>query len=204
LLFSDSYFTIIAPGQSVFRDRGSKFLGFAFPVNSLQEVKDCLSELRKERPSASHHCYAWRLGGDKSAFRAHDDGEPSGTAGKPILNKLLSRDLTNTLLVVVRYFGGTLLGAGGLVNAYKQAASEALDGCVTGEKFISFEYSVSFQMSEVSAVMRILKEFESKIISNAYESENKLVFQTKKRDSEKLEARFSGLHKVQLKFIKML
>jgi uncharacterized YigZ family protein len=204
LLFSDSYFTIIAPAQSVFRDRGSKFLGFAFPVNSLQEIKERLSELRKEHPSASHHCYAWRLGGDKSAFRTNDDGEPSGTAGKPILNQLMSRDLTNALLVVVRYFGGTLLGAGGLVNAYKQAASEALDGCVTGEKFIIFEYSVSFHMPEISAVMRILKEFEAKIISNAYEEESNVVFQAKKRDSETLEARFSGLYKVQLKFIKML
>jgi uncharacterized YigZ family protein len=135
-MFSNSYFTIKEASQGVFKDRGSKFLACAFTVIAENEIKEHLSALRKEHPSARHHCYAWRLGAGKEAWRANDDGEPSGTAGKPILGQIQSYDLTNVLIVVVRYFGGTLLGASGLINAYKSAAADAIKNAVIEEKFI--------------------------------------------------------------------
>src|SRR6478736_3309084 len=139
MLFSDSYLTISQTADELYKDKGSKFLAFAFPVKSESEIKKKLTSLKKEHPSASHHCYAWRLGADKAAFRANDDGEPSNTAGKPILMQIQAKDLTNVLIVVVRYFGGTLLGVGGLINAYKQAALNVLNKTTIIEQFIFFE-----------------------------------------------------------------
>src|SRR5688500_2730354 len=119
MLFDDTYKTIDAPAEGVFRDRGSKFLGYAYPVLAECEVKGILANLRAEHGKARHFCWALRLSPDRSIFRIQDDGEPSGTAGRPILNTMLSADITNVLIVVVRYFGGTLLGVPGLINAYK-------------------------------------------------------------------------------------
>ncbi|MBL7932384.1 MAG: YigZ family protein, partial [Bacteroidia bacterium] len=142
MLFSDSYLTIDQTYEAVVREKGSRFLAYAFPVLSEAEIKAKLNSLRKEHPTANHHCYAWRLGADKLAFRTNDDGEPSNTAGKPIFSQIQSRDLTNILIVVVRYFGGTLLGVSGLISAYKAAASEVLQQAKIEEKFIMFEYRV--------------------------------------------------------------
>jgi len=127
MLFDDSYRTIEKPAEGVFRDRGSKFIAFAYPINSESELKNILSQLKSEHPKANHHCWAIRLGLDRSVFRINDDGEPSGTAGRPILNTLLSHNLTNVAVIVVRYFGGTLLGVPGLINAYKTATEEAAE-----------------------------------------------------------------------------
>ncbi len=126
MLFSDEYKTIEGLAQGQFRDKGSRFLAFAIPVNNEKEVKTQLESLRKQYYDATHHCYAWMLGFDKSAYRVNDDGEPSGTAGRPIYGQILSHDLTNILIVVIRYYGGTKLGVPGLINAYKMAAIEAL------------------------------------------------------------------------------
>src|SRR6478609_9954408 len=122
----ESYNTIDQPSSAEFKDRGSKFIANAFPVSSVDDFKKSLEEIRKIHSKATHHCFAYRIGADKSLFRVSDDGEPSGTAGKPILGQIDSKDLTNTLVVVVRYFGGTLLGVPGLIHAYKSAASMAL------------------------------------------------------------------------------
>lgn len=121
MLFSDTYLTIEKKAEALYKDKGSKFLTFAFHVENDQQIKDALTQLKKEHPSANHHCYAYRLGADKLNFRANDDGEPSNTAGKPILGQIQSNDLTNILIVVVRYFGGTLLGVGGLISAYRNS-----------------------------------------------------------------------------------
>ncbi|MDP2112754.1 MAG: YigZ family protein, partial [Bacteroidota bacterium] len=123
----DTYKTIEKPSEGLFKDKGSKFISFAFPVNSEDEIKDIVQSIKKEHHSARHHCYAWRLGADHLHFRANDDGEPSSTAGKPILGQIQSFDLTNILIVVVRYFGGTLLGVSGLINAYRSAALDAIN-----------------------------------------------------------------------------
>ncbi len=204
MLFSDSYFTIKQPAEGILRDRGSKFLAYAFPVKSELEVKTCLLSVKKEHPSATHHCYAWRLGADKAAFRANDDGEPSNSAGKPILSQILAKDLTNVLVVVVRYFGGTLLGVNGLINAYKSAAEEALNHSEIEEQFILFEYRIEFDFDAMSPVMRILKEFETKMISNSYDEKNAIVFQVKKQHSEKLEEKFKELYTTKLEFLNLV
>ena len=204
MLFSDSFYTIKLPAEGLWRERGSKFLAYAYPVKTEAEIKAHLHTLKKEHSSASHHCYAWRLGADKSAYRANDDGEPSNTAGKPILSQIQSKDLTNILIVVIRYFGGTLLGVNGLINAYKSAAEDALAKSEIVEQFIFYRYKIEFDFDAMSAVMRILKEYETKMISNAYDSKNTIVFEVKKQHSEKLEEKFKDLYTTQLEFLTVL
>ncbi|MBX3164285.1 MAG: YigZ family protein [Bacteroidetes bacterium] len=204
MLFSDSYFTVSKPAEGIYKDRGSKFLGFIFPVFSETEIKQHLQDLRKEHPSARHHCYAWRLGADKNAYRANDDGEPNNSAGKPILAQIQSNDLTNVLIVVVRYFGGTLLGVSGLINAYKLAAADAIANANIEERFILFEYNIEFNTEDTSPVMRALKENEAEILSNAYDEKNNIVFRVKKQHSEKLEQRFKELYTTKLEFLNLI
>jgi uncharacterized YigZ family protein len=202
VLFSDSYFTISKSSEGLLKEKGSKFLSFVFHVDSEKEIKEQLIILKKMHPSANHHCYAWRLGADKTAFRSYDDGEPANTAGKPILSQIQSNNLTNILIVVVRYFGGTLLGAGGLIQAYKQAAQDAIRNTVIEERFILFEYSVVFAFEDMNAVMRILKEEHAKIISTSYDKINTIIFHIKKQNSEKTEKKFHDLYTCKINFIK--
>lgn len=155
---NDSFLTIKAGSEGLFKDRGSKFLSFAYPVTTEEEVRMRLEALRKKYHDARHHCYGWRLKADHSMSRANDDGEPSNSAGKPILNQIESRDLTNVLVVVIRYFGGTLLGVGGLINAYRTATSEALDKCKIVKKYIYRSFNVSFEYAMMNEVMKIIKE----------------------------------------------
>lgn len=157
-MFDDTYRTVAGPSEGLYKEKGSKFLSFAFHVDSADEVKAHLERLRKEYFDARHHCYAYILGADKSAFRANDDGEPSGTGGRPIYGQLLSADLTNTLIVVVRYFGGILLGASGLANAYKAAARDAIANATIEERTVDVVYRVLFEYLQMNDVMRILKE----------------------------------------------
>ncbi len=157
------YTTIATEGQGDFRDRGSKFLAYAYPISDRQDVKDKLQILKKEHPKAVHHCYAYRLGIDGTDFRANDNGEPSGSAGKPILGQIDSLGLTNTLVVVVRYFGGTLLGVPGLINAYKTATSLALTPLPKVEKWIEHRYEISFDYPVMGEVLYLLKQCEATI-----------------------------------------
>lgn len=165
---SDTYFTISAPSEGLFKDKGSKFFGYAFPAEDEEEVKVYLEEIKKQHPKARHHCYAYRLGTDDLNFRANDDGEPSGSAGKPILNVLLSKSLRNVFVVVVRYFGGTLLGVPGLINAYKSATEEALAEAKLEEKTINETLQLSFDIAHMNDVMRIIKKYELNIVSQDY------------------------------------
>lgn len=159
-MFDDTYKTIAAPAEGLYKEKGSKFLAFAIPVSTEAEVREHLDRIRKDYFDARHHCYAYILGADKMAFRFNDDGEPSGTAGKPIHGQLLSKDLTNTLVVVVRYFGGVLLGASGLFNAYKVAARDALDNATIVEKTVDLCYRVHFQYLQMNDVMKLIKQFD--------------------------------------------
>ena len=161
-MFDDTYKTLAAPSEGLYKEKGSKFLAFAYPVRSIEEVKAHLEQLRKDYFDARHHCYAYILGPRKDAFRANDDGEPSGTGGRPIHGQLLSADLTDTLIVVVRYFGGILLGASGLANAYKTAARDAIDHATIIEKTIDCRYRLSFAYEGMNDVMRILKDYDLK------------------------------------------
>ena len=170
-MFDDTYRTLAAPAEGQYKEKGSKFLAFAYPVRTIDEVKAHLDQLRKDYFDARHHCYAYILGPNKEAFRANDDGEPSGTGGRPIHGQLLSADLTDTLIVVVRYFGGILLGASGLANAYKTAARDAIDHATIVEKTIDARYRLAFKYETMNDVMRILKDFDLKPENPCYEME---------------------------------
>lgn len=165
MLFDDTYKTIERPAAGEFRDRGSKFLAFVYPISSEAELKPILARLKADHPKANHYCWAMRLTPDRSVFRVNDDGEPSGTAGRPMLNVLLSRDITNIMVVVVRYFGGTLLGVPGLINAYKTAAEDALDHASLVPKTISDIYDIEFSYPQMNETMKILKEENIGIVS---------------------------------------
>ena len=170
MLFDDTYLTIEKPAEGIFRDRGSKFLAYAYPVNSDADIKEIIGQLKAEHPKANHHCWAFRCGTDRSVFRLNDDGEPSGTAGRPILNVLLSRNLTNIAVVVVRYFGGTLLGVPGLVNAYKKATEEVLSTVIIIEKTVYDVYTITFDYLQMNEVMRIIKEDNLTILEQKFDN----------------------------------
>lgn len=157
------YSTISAPATGDFRDRGSKFLAYAYPVSTTTAIKEKLQALKKEHPKAVHHCYAWRLGTDGTQHRANDDGEPSGSAGKPMLGQIDSMGLTNVLVVVVRYFGGTLLGVPGLINAYKTATAQALEAVPKTEKWIEAMVEITFDYPVMGEVLYLLKQSEATI-----------------------------------------
>jgi uncharacterized YigZ family protein len=157
----DHYFTIEKPSQSEFKDRGSRFIAYAFPVVNIADFKKRLQELKKEHPKAVHHCFAYRIGTDGNNFRVSDDGEP---AGKPILGQLDSKEIINTAVIVVRYFGGTLLGVPGLINAYKTVTSLALQLTPIVQKQIEVMYSLEFDYTLTNRVMMVIKQFNCSLL----------------------------------------
>ncbi len=154
------YHTILQPTQAEFRDRGSKFIAYAYPITDIAEFKEKLAALKKEHPKAVHHCFAYRIGMDGNVFRVSDDGEPSGSAGRPILGQIDSKELTNVAVIVVRYFGGTLLGVPGLINAYKTVTQEALANAAVIQKPVLVNYRLQFDYSRMNDVMRLVKQFD--------------------------------------------
>lgn len=158
--YTDTYKTIGAPGEGLYKEKGSKFIAYAFPVSDEQQIKEFIVRLKKEHHSARHHCFAWRLGSDLKLFRVNDDGEPSGTAGRPIFGQIQQHDLTDILVVVVRYFGGILLGTSGLTNAYKQAAANVLTNTLIVERIVETAIEVNFDYLAMNDFMMILKEFQ--------------------------------------------
>jgi uncharacterized YigZ family protein len=160
---ADFYNTIKEPSTAEFKDRGSKFIAFAYPINSIDDFKNYRAQLKKEHPKANHHCFAYRLGTDGNNFRVSDDGEPSGSAGRPILGQIDSRELTNILIVVVRYFGGTLLGVPGLINAYKTSAALALEQSVIIQKPVLIPYRLQFDYMLMNDVMKLIKQYDCAI-----------------------------------------
>ena len=161
----DYYNTIEKSCFAEFKDRGSKFIGYTFPIASVNEFKERLAEIKKEHPKATHHCFAWRLGLDGNNYRVSDDGEPSGSAGRPILGQIDSKQVTNILVVVVRYFGGTLLGVPGLINAYKSAASMALQVTPIVQKPVEVNYSLQFDYTMMNDIMTIVKQYNCTVLS---------------------------------------
>jgi len=202
MLFEDTYLTIEKASEGIFKDKGSKFLAYAFPVSSEEKIKEHLAELRKLHPSARHHCYAFRLGAAKQAFRANDDGEPSNTAGKPILGQIQSKDLTNILIVVVRYFGGTLLGVSGLINAYKLAALDSIQNATIIEKTVDEVYELKFDYLQMNDVMKIIKDEHLQIRHQNFELNGELSFSVRKSNSIKVYDMFSKISNLEIKFIK--
>ena len=164
-----TYRTISSPSEGSFRDRGSKFLAFAYPVNNEVAIKDILEELRKKYHDARHHCYAWKTGIRDINQRANDDGEPSSSAGKPILNQIEKARLTNVLIVVIRYFGGTLLGVGGLINAYRSAAKDAIENARVITVTIKHTYLIRFEYPRMNDVMTVVKELQLETFDQVFE-----------------------------------
>ncbi len=161
----DFYTTIEKPSNAEFKDRGSKFIAYAFPIETADDFKQQLQLLKKEHPKAVHHCFAYRIGTDGNNFRSSDDGEPSGTAGKPILGQIDSKELVNVAVIVVRYWGGTLLGVPGLINAYKVSAAMALQVTPIVQKQVELVYSIEFDYTQMNDVMMILKQFSCNILT---------------------------------------
>lgn len=195
----DTYNTIEKPSEGYFKDKGSKFLAFAYPVKTEDEIKDVLTKLKKEHHSARHHCYAWRLGTEVIQYRANDDGEPSSSAGKPILGQLLSFDVTDILVVVVRYFGGTLLGVSGLINAYRTATAEALKNAIISTKLIETLYELHFTYTELNEVMHIIKQENLNVVNTRFEEKCSLVFSVRKSEALHIEQTFINFYGVEIK-----
>lgn len=166
----DSFKTISSLSEGIYKEKGSKFLSFAIPVKDLAEIKPILDNYRKEYYDARHVCYAYMLGADRDTFRANDDGEPSGTAGRPILGQINSFELTNILVIVVRYFGGILLGTGGLITAYKEAAADAIRQAQIVDITVKNELTVRFEYPLMNEVMRIIKDYDAQIITQQFET----------------------------------
>ena len=197
-MFDDTYKTLAAPSEGLYKEKGSKFLAFAYPVHNLDEIKAHLEQLRKDYFDARHHCYAYILGPRKDAFRANDDGEPSGTGGRPIHGQLLSADLTDTLIVVVRYFGGILLGASGLANAYKTAARDAIDHATIVERTIDCRYRLAFAYEAMNDVMRILKDYDLKPQNPLYDMQCSLEVSIRQSESVRFYDTVADLRTVQI------
>lgn len=185
-MFEDSYKTIAKPAEGSYSEKRSKFLAYAFPVQNEQEVKARLAEIQKKHWDARHHCYAYILGPHKDAYRLNDNGEPSGTAGRPIYGQLLSKDLTNTLVIVVRYFGGIKLGVSGLQNAYKVAAKEALDAAVIEERTIQEQYRVVFEYVKMNDIMQILKDPEIQVLDRQSDMRCTYTISVRQRDADRI------------------
>ena len=167
---SDSYHTLAGPAEAIYKEKSSKFLAYAYPVESEEEIRTLLDALRKKYYDATHHCYAWRLGPHGETFRANDDGEPSGTAGKPILGQLLSNDITDSLVVVVRYFGGTKLGVPGLIAAYRESAAEAIAAAEIVEMTVDRTVRVDFPYVAMNDIMRVVKEEQPRIAEQTFDN----------------------------------
>ncbi len=198
----DTYKTILKPSEEVlFKEKGSKFFGYAFPVSSEEEVKEYIDTLKKQHHSARHWCYAWQLGKNYEHYRANDDGEPSNSAGMPIYGQLQSFDVTNVLVVVVRYFGGTKLGVGGLIQAYKTAAQMALETCGIVEKTIDEIFLLKFEYPEMNTVMRIIKDEDISVINQKMELNCELEIEIKKKDTERIYELFDNTYKVTIKLM---
>jgi uncharacterized YigZ family protein len=201
MLFSDEYKTIAKSSQGSFRDKGSKFLAFAIPASSEQEVKQHLELLRKKYFDATHHCYAYVLGFDKSAYRVNDDGEPSGTAGRPIYGQLLSADLTNILVVVVRYYGGTNLGIPGLINAYKTSALDAINNATILTKIVKETYEIQYPYEAMNDVMKIIKDEILEVINNEFGMKCVIRLAIRHTDVERVVGKFSKVNQLNINYL---
>ncbi|MEI8049449.1 MAG: YigZ family protein [Bacteroidota bacterium] len=201
MLFSDEYKTITEVAQGSFRDKGSKFLSFAIPVKNEQEIKQQLESFRKKYYDATHHCYAYVLGFDKSAYRVNDDGEPSGTAGRPIYGQILSSDLTNILIIVVRYYGGTKLGVPGLIHAYKTAAVEAINSAPIVTKIVKEVYQVEYPYEIMNDVMKIIKDEALEVINNDFGMKCVIRLSIRYSESARVTGKFSKLNQLAINYL---
>jgi len=200
-MINGTYKTVGNPCEGIFKDKGSRFIAYVHPVSNEQQIKEIVSKIKKEHHSARHHCYAWRLGPELEDFRLNDDGEPSGTAGRPIFGQIQSRELTNILVVVVRYFGGILLGTSGLANAYKQAASDALNQAVIVEKVVEDLIEVKFEYVAMNEFMHVVKEMQLEQVRSDFNLQCSATIAVRKSLSGTLMEKLKHIEKLQASII---
>lgn len=198
---AENYLTINKAVESIYKEKGSKFLSFLYPVTSVDEVKEYLTQLKKKYYDATHHCYAYIIGADKEQFRMNDDGEPSSTAGKPIYGQLQSNNLTNVLLVVVRYFGGTKLGVSGLIKAYKESSAECIALAEIVERQVKNKYNIYFAYEDMNVVMNILKQNNAEQKNQLFDLNCQIEVLIEKRNVTKFENSFPSNTTITLEFI---
>lgn len=203
-LFEDTYLTIEEPAEGIFKDKGSKFIAYAFPFRDENQLKEIIAGVKAEHPKARHHCWAYRLTPDRSIYRVNDDGEPSGTAGRPILNVLLSKDVTNILVVVVRYFGGTLLGVPGLINAYKTATQEALENAIIIERTVNDVYCIEFEYLSMNDVMRVIKEEGITVLNQQFDNSCSMTVEMRKMQVNTFIQKMEKIDGVKTAYLKTL
>ena len=199
-----SYTTIkSAVREILLKEKGSKFIGFAFPISAEKELKTALDNLREEHPKATHHCYAFRLGINGENYRANDDGEPSGSAGLPIYNQLLAHNLTNILVVIIRYYGGTKLGVSGLVKTYKESAKLTLEHAEIITKELETELEIEFKFSQQNIIFSLLNKFDAKVLNFDTQENCKITAQLKLSEKEKISEQLSEMYEVKFDFIEI-
>ncbi|MFV9551333.1 IMPACT family protein [Algibacter sp. PT7-4] len=202
MIKEDTYKTITKATKPVlFKDKNSKFFGYAFPVLNEEEVKTHLENLKKEHHAARHWCYAYQIGTETLAYRANDDGEPSNSAGMPIYGQIQSFNVTNILIVVVRYFGGVKLGVGGLINAYKTAAQMSLEASKIITKTININYLIVFDYKNMNTVMRVIKEKQLNITNQKLEMDCQIIISVRKKDANSIFEIFNRLYEIEIKEI---
>ncbi|KAA5539252.1 IMPACT family protein [Adhaeribacter rhizoryzae] len=195
---SDVYLTIAAPAEGIYKEKGSKFLAYAYPVSSEEEIKNILAGLRKEYFDARHHCYAYQLGTGGHQYRANDDGEPNHSAGDPILGQIRSAGLTNILVVVIRYFGGIKLGVSGLITAYRTAAAEALKAAEKIEKVETVTLEIFFDYEQMNPIMSLIKEYKLPMLSQDFNINCRLTLSVRKNLQTEIMGKLTGLARVQI------
>ena len=197
----DTYKTIALPSQGIYKEKGSRFVSYAFPVFYQEEIKPILDKIRKEHHEARHHCFAYMLGQERVTWRVNDDGEPSGTAGRPILGQINSYELTNIIIIVSRYFGGTLLGVSGLINAYRSASRDALLNAELTEKTVNEYYEVSFPYIYMNDVMRIFKEENIGLSEQSFEMECRILINFRVSVKEKVTKRLERIDGLKYRYV---
>ena len=196
---TDTYKTIAASSEEIlFKDKSSKFFGYAFPVTNEDEIKDCIEKIKKEHNSARHWCYAWQLGTEEVKYRVNDDGEPTNSAGKPIYGQIQSFEVTNVLIIVVRYFGGVKLGVGGLISAYRSSAQMALANSKIIKKTININYLITFDYVNMNKVMRVIKEKKINITNQQLETNCRIEISVRKKDSKNIFNIFKSIHDINI------
>jgi uncharacterized YigZ family protein len=180
----DHFYTIESPSFGEYKEKGSKFIAYAFRMDTESEFSPKMESVKAEHPKARHYCYAWKIGSDNNHFRANDDGEPSGTAGRPILNQILSHGLTNVLVIVVRYFGGTKLGVKGLIKAYKEAGEEALNNAVKTEDYITDRIRLDFSYDEMGHILNVIKSLELHVAEKQFDEHPFLVISVRRNETD--------------------
>lgn len=196
----DTYRTLSKPSEEIlFKEKKSKFFGYAFPITSEEEVKPIIENLKKKHHTAGHVCYAWQLGIENTNYRANDDGEPNNSGGMPIYGQIQSFEVTNVLIAVARIFGGTKLGVGGLISAYKTGAQMALETADIIEKIVQQQFELSFEYADMDKIMRIIKQEQLEIVSQKMELDCTLVFSVRQNDAKKIKSIFKKIHTIKIK-----